>query len=235
MIDFCFTTMSFGERYYIQSERFILDRDNNCPDVPIVIITDNTNFFKKFNNVVAINVGDYDEKYLNYQTNYYGFDNSCRRFEIPASLNLGFKNIVHIDNDNYFQKNWNTTSFRNLFKTNCISSPIVYNYHSHGKLGNRVLFYSNHFNFPINPTDIRNLPEGCINLMSFDSEERGYSFFKTWDECVKIRDTNKMFENNNLQEVFFSGKMNGLTFESVRVYPFFSAKHDTWYRVTKKI
>jgi hypothetical protein len=230
MIDFCFATMSFGERYYKQSERFILDRNRHCPEVPIVIITDNTNFFKTFNNVFAVNVGEYDEKYLKYKTNYFGFDNSCRRFEIPASLKLGFKNIVHIDNDNHFQRNWNTTSFRNLFKTNCISAPIIYNYRAHGNLGDKVLFYSKHFNYEINPSEIKNLPEGCVNLLSFDSDERGYKFFDTWEQCVKLRDENKMFENNNLQEVFFAGKFNGLTFELARTHPFFAAKHDAWYR-----
>ena len=229
-MDFCFTTMSFGERYYKQSERFILDRDKYCPEITLIIITDNTEFFKRFKNVIAVNVGEYNKKYLSYQTNYYNFDNSCRRFSIPASLTHGFKNIVHLDNDNYFQKTWSTSSFRNLFKTNVISAPIVYNYRSHGKLGDRVLFYSKHFNFPINENNIRNLPEGCINLMSFDTEERGYNFYETWNECVKVRDENKIFQNNNLEEVFFSGMKNGLSFEVVRTYNFFSAKHDTWYR-----
>jgi hypothetical protein len=230
MIDFCFTTMSFGERYYKQSERFILDRNNHCKDVPLVILTDNTNFFKRFENVFAVNVGEYNQKYLNYGTKYFNFDISCRRFSVPSALKLGFKNIVHIDNDNHFQKGWNTNFFRLLFKTNFISAPIVYNYRNHLKLGDAVLFYSKYFNFPIQQNEIRNLPEGCINLMSFDTEERGYNFFKTWDECVKVRDENKMFRNNNLEEVFFAGKKNGLSFEIARTHNFFLAKHDTWYR-----
>jgi hypothetical protein len=93
-----------------------------------------------------------------------------------------------------------------------------------------VLYYSNHFNFSIHQNEIRNLPEGCINLLSFDTEERGYNFYNTWNECVMLRDKNKMFKNNNLEEVFFSGKKNGLSFEVVRTHMFFLAKHDTWYR-----
>lgn len=222
--------MSFGERYYKQSERFISDRNNYCPEITLIIITDNVDFFKKFKNVVAINVGDYDKKYLTYQKNYFHFDISCRRFSIPAALKLGFKNMVHVDNDNHFNKTWDTTSFKKLFKINHISSPIVYNYKSHGNLGDRVLFYSKQMNFPINQNEIRNLPEGCLNIINFDSEERGYNFFQAWDECVKIRDKNKMFQNNNLEEVFFSGVKNGMSFGSARTHNFFSPKHDTWYR-----
>jgi|LakMenE01Jun11ns_1017448.scaffolds.fasta_scaffold9860525_2 hypothetical protein len=230
MIDFCFAIMSFGERYNKQSERFILDRNNHCKDIPIIVITDNTDYFKNFDNVYPINVGEYNEKYLNYGNKYYNFDSSCKRFLIPSALKLGYKNIVIIDNDNHFLKTWNTLLFRNLFKTNHISAPIVYNYKNHLKLGDMVLYYSNHFNFSIHQNEIRNLPEGCINLLSFDTEERGYNFYNTWNECVMLRDKNKMFKNNNLEEVFFSGKKNGLSFEVVRTHMFFLAKHDTWYR-----
>lgn len=230
MIDFCFTTMSFGERYYKQSERFILDRDKHCPEIKIIIITDNTDFFKKFNNVIAVNVGDYNPKYLNYETNYYKFDNSCRRFSILASIDSGFTNIVHIDNDNHFTKTWNLTSFKNLFKKNVISSPLTYNYHSHRDLGDKVLFYSKILNHNIEINEIKNLPEGCLNLMSFDTSDRALNFFKTWDECVKIRDEHKKFANNNLEEIFFSGKINGMYFEHVQTHPFFSPKHEIWYR-----
>jgi hypothetical protein len=230
MIDFCFAIMSFGERYNKQSERFILDRNNHCKDIPIIVITNNTDYFKNFDNVYPINVGEYNEKYLNYGNKYYNFDSSCKRFLIPSALKLGYKNIVIIDNDNHFLKTWNTLLFRNLFKTNHISAPIVYNYKNHLKLGDMVLYYSNHFNFSIHQNEIRNLPEGCINLLSFDTEERGYNFYNTWNECVMLRDKNKMFKNNNLEEVFFSGKKNGLSFEVVRTHMFFLAKHDTWYR-----
>lgn len=230
MIDFCFAIMSFGERYNKQSERFILDRNNHCKDIPIIVITNNTDYFKNFDNVYPINVGEYNEKYLNYGNKYYNFDSSCKRFLIPSSLKLGYRKIVYIDNDNHFMKTWNTLLFRNLFKTNHISAPIVYNYRSHLKLGDMVLFYSKHFNFPIQQDEIKTLPEGCINLMSFDTEERGYNFYNTWNECVMLRDENKLFKNNNLEEVFFSGKKNGLSFEVVRTHMFFLAKHDTWYR-----
>jgi len=201
MIDFCFAIMSFGERYNKQSERFILDRNNHCKDIPIIVITDNTDYFKNFDNVYPINVGEYNEKYLNYGNKYYNFDSSCKRFLIPSALKLGYKNIVIIDNDNHFLKTWNTLLFRNLFKTNHISAPIVYNYKNHLKLGDMVLYYSNHFNFSIHQNEIRNLPEGCINLLSFDTEERGYNFYNTWNECVMLRDKNKMFKNILLKSI----------------------------------
>lgn len=230
MIDFCFSLMSFGDRYYKQSERFISDRDNHCPEIKIIVITDNINFFKKFDNVVAIDVSDYDSKYLTYETNYYKFDNSCRRFLIPASLELGFKKIVFIDNDNHFMSSWDTNSFNELFKMNVISSPIVYDYYTHGKLGDKIIFYSKKFNHEINPNEIKNLPEGCINLLCFDTIERGENFFKTWDDCIKLRDENQKFTNNNLEEIYFSGKVNGMSFENAKTHPYFIAKHNIWYR-----
>jgi hypothetical protein len=231
MIDkFCFTTISFGDRYYEQTKRFIEDRDNYCPHIPLIVITDNVNYFSCCNNVIAVNVGDYNPKYMDYKTNYYNFDNSCKRYIVPASIKLGYKNFVYLDNDNHFIRTWNEELFKKLFIPNHILSPIAYRYMEHGQLGKKVESYSKLFSFPIERNEIINLPEGCLNIFSFDTNERAIDFYNIWNECVRLRDEYKLIDNTSLQEIFFAGKVCGMSFGIAKVHSFFHAKHDLWYR-----
>ncbi len=196
----------------------------------MILILFNINYFKDFNNVIPVNVGDYNPKYLNYKTNYYNFDNSCKRYIVPSAIRYGYKNFVYLDNDNYFRPTWNEDLFKRLFISNHILSPVAYRYMEHGQLGKKVEIYSELFSFPIEKNEIINLPEGCLNIFSFDTNERAIDFYNIWNECVRLRDEHNLIDNTCLQEIFFSGKVCGMSFGIAKVHQFLHPKHDLWYR-----
>lgn len=229
MSEFCFCVLSLGDRYYPQTKRFIEDRNNNCPQIPINILTDNIKYFEGFEKINIFNIGDFGYEYLNYKKNYYGFDFSIIRFLIRKTLELGYLKFVVLDNDNHFVKTFNLEKFKNLFKINHILSPIVYNFGCQVDMGKKVLFYSKFFNYNIEESEILKMPEGSVNLYWFDSIDRGLSFVNDFDKCINIRNENKLFTNDSIQEKFFSGFKNKMMFDNCIIHTFFQAKHDKWY------
>ena len=86
--EYAIATFCYGERYYEQTNRLI-DSFNQVNDKPnIFVVTDNPSKITKESWVHIKDIREYNEDYQNYQTNYYDFDFSVKRYSVRFALEI---------------------------------------------------------------------------------------------------------------------------------------------------
>jgi hypothetical protein len=236
-LDYAISTFCFGDRYYQQTNRMI-ESFESIPDVPeIFIITDSTESIKKTSFVKVKNISDYNKKYVEYKKNYYDFDFSVKRFSLLFAFENNYNNVILTDtdvvvNEPLFKKEL----ILNTFIENSIAGQTCYNFNDEIKnnsmLGRRFLHYEKAFNVSFDKNHLISMPEDCIQFISIP-EQKKFSFLKTWDECIKIKDRDSLMNTpaGNIDEMCFSALYNNVkcSNNSNKTINLLIAKHDKWY------
>lgn len=236
-LDFCFATFCFGERYYNQTNRFILDLEK-CEFTPdLIIVTDNVEKILNKEFTKVFNINSFNTDYYKYATNYYDFDFSVKRYSVNAAFNLGYNNIILVDTDVRVNYNrFNNDAIIESFEPNSILGPVTYNFsnqiNTNSMLGVRLLEYEKYFNTIIDKEKLNYMPEDCIMYISID-EDKHVPFLKTWDECIKYKNSKPLLNipAGNIDEMCFSALYNNISVNNNSnkslniIYP----QHDKWY------
>jgi hypothetical protein len=236
-MDYAIATFCYGERYYNQTNNLIksLEEVDEKPD--IFIVTDNPDSIIKADNVRINDISQYNQKYTCYESNYYDFDFSVKRFSLLSAFNGGYENVILTDTD--------VTPNLSLYKTetimanfieNTVASQVTYNFTDEQKtfssLGDRYKVYENHFNVNYDKSLLDVMPEDCIQFISIKGDLR-YKFIETWDKCIKIKDEMNLPNRpaGNIDEMCFAALYNGLNVanNSDRYINLLIANHDKWY------
>lgn len=235
-MSYAISTFCYGDRYYTQTNRLI-ESFYEIDDKPnIFVVTDNPNKIKKESWVNINDIREYNEKYKTYNTNYYDFDFSVKRYSVRFALDNNFTKIVLTDTDVVANKSsFSHSNLLNLFLDNSISGQVTYLFeeqiNSSSHLGKRFQYYEKKFNTFFG---IKNfyMPEDCIQFL--DIEKNKFNLFlQTWDECIKIK-----YEENlpnvpagNIDEMCFSALYNNINLEnnSSKGINLLIPKHDKWY------
>jgi hypothetical protein len=236
-MDYAIATFCYGDRYYNQTNNLIksLEAVDEKPD--IFIVTDKPDAIIKADNVRINDISQYNQKYTNYENNYYDFDFSVKRFSLLSAFNGGYENVILTDTD--------VTPNLDLYKTerimanfieNTVASQVTYNFTDEQKtfssLGDRYKVYENRFNVNYDKSLLDVMPEDCIQFISIKGDLR-YKFIETWDKCIEIKDEMSLPNRpaGNIDEMCFAALYNGLNVanNSDRYINLLIANHDKWY------
>lgn len=235
--EYAIATFCYGERYYIQTNRLIDSFVNTIDPPNIIVVTDSPESIKKYDFVKVGDVKKYNPKYLRYETNYYSFDFSVKRFSVLAAFDYGYNNVILTDTD--VVKNESLFSHESVLKTfqkNSIGGQVTYDFSSHvdtnSMLGRRFLHYEKRFNRYFDKSQLSEMPEDCIQFISLDDDKK-MKFLKTWDECIKIKDSDGLpnVPAGNIDEMCFSALYNEMRCvnTSNKSVNLLLAKHEKWY------
>ena len=236
-MSFTFATFCFGERYYRQVNRFIDDISLLPYQPSLVVLTDNEGMITKKDFVKTFNVNEFNSHYLDYQTNYYDFDFSVKRYAVRASVNLGFTKVILVDADMRVNPSlFNEEHILNSFIENSVSGPVTYNFleqiQSNSELGRRLLYYESVFNFKTDKEKLGIMPEDCIQYLNIE-KDKFIQFLDTWDKCIdhKKNDGLRNIPAGNIDEMCFSALYNGIELgnNSNKSLNIIYAQHDKWY------
>jgi hypothetical protein len=236
-MSFTFATFCFGERYYRQVNRFIDDISLLPYQPSLVVLTDNEGMITKKDFVKTFNVNEFNSHYLDYQTNYYDFDFSVKRYAVRASVNLGFTKVILVDADMRVNPSlFNEGYILNSFTENSVSGPVTYNFleqiQSNSELGRRLLHYENVFDFVTDKEKLGIMPEDCIQYLDIE-KDKFIQFLDTWDKCIehKKNDGLRNIPAGNIDEMCFSALYNGVELgnNSNKSLNIIYAEHDKWY------
>ena len=233
---FCFATFVFGEKYYPVVNRFIDDISKSEFKPILVIVTDKPDKIRQENFVKVFDIRLFNSKYIDYATNYYGFDFSVERYAIHASRKIGYEWIVLTNAEMRIDRDFNENSISNCFKKNSILSPSVFNFEeqvvSSSKLGLRLLEYEKYFGISVDKKKLTNMPEDCIEYFHMSSDKYD-SFLTDWDRCIDYKYSKPLSNTpiGNIDEICFCAVKNGIDVgnnvdKSCRVV---HAQHDRWY------
>jgi hypothetical protein len=235
-MEYAIATFCYGERYYSQTNRLI-ESFKNLQDKPkIFIVTDSPESITKEDFVFVSHIKEYDEKYVTYNTNYYDFDFSVKRYSVKFALDNGFTKIILTDTDVIP----NQTLFTNenvlkCFIPNSVAGQVTYLFEKEietdSMLGRRFLHYENKFDVQYNKVDMW-MPEDCIQFLDIDKEPF-YSFLSTWNDCIKIKYSDNLYNipAGNIDEMCFSAFHNGIELKnnSNTLINLLIPNHDKWY------
>jgi len=235
-MEYAIATFCYGERYYSQTNRMI-ESFKNLQDKPkIFIVTDSPQSITKEDFVFVSHIKDYDERYVTYNTNYYDFDFSVKRFSVKFALDSGFTKIILTDTD--VIPNFSLFTNENILKCfipNSVSGQVTYLFEkeieTNSMLGRRFVHYENKFNVQYNKVDMW-MPEDCVQFLDIE-KEKFYSFLKTWDDCIKIKYSDNLYNipAGNIDEMCFSAFYNGIELKnnSNTYINLLIPNHDKWY------
>lgn len=236
-LPFAISTFCYGERYYQQTNRMIESflLLENKPD--IFIVTDSPESIVKYDFVNVKHIQEYNEKYLSYNKDYYGFDFSVKRFSLLYAFESGYNYVILSDTDAVVNEQlFSVDSVMRTFSQNSISGQVTYSFNSqvntNSMLGRRLLKYEEVFGVKYDKETLNEMPEDCIQFIHIDDDKK-YEFIKIWDECIKIKDTERLHNipAGNIDEMCFSALYNGMRCinSSDKSLNLLIAKHDKWY------
>jgi len=234
--EYAIATFCYGDRYNEQTNRMI-ESFKKIKDTPkIFIVTDNKNSITKEDFVFVSDIREYDEKYVNYKTNYYDFDFSVKRFSVKFALDSGYTKIILTDTD--VIPNETLFSHKNVldcFIPNSVSGQVTYLFDdeikSNSMLGRRFTHYESKFNVTHNKKNMW-MPEDCVQFLDIE-KEKFYSFLSTWDKCIEVKYDDKLpnIPAGNIDEMCFSALNNGIDLNnnSNKHINLLIPTHDKWY------
>jgi hypothetical protein len=236
-MDYAIATFCYGERYYNQTNRLIESFDvlENCPD--IFVVTDSPESIIKRQHVKVKNISEYNERYNNYEKNYYDFDFSVKRFSVLFAFENGYNNVILTDTDAVLNQNLYThESIINCFVNNSIQGQVTYNfnneYKTNSRLGRRFLVYENEFNVEYDKKTLDFMPEDCVQYISINNDLK-FKFIDTWGKCIEIKDSKKLHNipAGNIDEMCFSALYHNMTVgnnSNISINKLIP-HHDKWY------
>lgn len=234
-MDFAIASFCYGSRYYKQANRLIKSFDDIPIKPNIFIVTDDVSAIEKRNFVHCDSIINYNDKYVNYATNYYDFDFSVKRFSLLFALNNGFSKIILTDADVIPNVNFNIENISRCFTANSVAGPSNYilenEIFSNSMLGRRMMYYAKKFNFAI---DTKNMlvSEDCIQYFDI-STDKFYEFISIWDRCIDIKNNDNLdnIPAGNIDEISFSALYNNIKLinNSEQAVNLLNAYHDKWY------
>jgi hypothetical protein len=235
-MEYAIATFCYGDRYYTQTNRMIESFKEFEEKPKIFIVTDNPDSIIKEDFVYVSHINKYNVKYSTYNTNYYDFDFSVKRFSVKFALDNGFTKIILTDTDVIPNKFLFTKkNILECFIPNSVSSQVTYFFEkevsSNSMLGVRYLYYENKFDVQYDKVNMW-MPEDCIQFLDID-KEKFYSFLKTWDECIEIKYSDNLYNipAGNIDEMCFSALHNGIELKnnSNTHINLLIPNHDKWY------
>ena len=235
-MSYAIATFCYGERYYDQTNRMIesFKKLQNRPK--IFIVTDKPEAIIKEDFVFVSDIKNYNEKYSTYNTNYYDFDFSVKRFSVRFALDNGFTKIILTDTDVIPNEGlFSDDSILETFIPNSVSGQVTYLFEkeidTNSMLGRRFTHYETSFGVDYNKKDMW-MPEDCIQFLDIE-KEKFYSFLSTWDKCIEIKYSDDLHNipAGNIDEMCFSALHNGIELHnnSDKHINLLIPKHDKWY------
>lgn len=235
-MEYAISTFCYGDRYYSQTNRMIESFKELQYKPKIFIVTDSPESIIKEDFVFVSHIKEFDEKYVTYNTNYYDFDFSVKRFSVKFALDNGFTKIILTDTDVIV--NHNTFTDKNIlecFIPNSVAGQVNYLFEEEIKtnsmLGRRFLHYEKKFEVQYDKTNFW-MPEDCIQFLDID-KEKFYSFLNTWEECIKIKYSDNLHNipAGNIDEMCFSAFYNDIQLNnnSNKHINLLIPVHDKWY------
>jgi hypothetical protein len=200
-------------------------------------VTDNEDAILKRDFVNVKNITEFNSKYSTYNTNYYGFDFSVKRFSLLYAFQNGFENVILCDTDVVVNSSlYSHSLIKNSFVENSIVGPVTYNFtnevNTNSMLGRRLTHYEKKFKVEYEKNQLNFMPEDCIQYISIKGDLR-FLFLETWDECIKIKDGDSLHNTpaGNIDEMCFSAFYNNITVgnNANKSLNLLIAKHDKWY------
>lgn len=237
MIDYAIATFCYGERYHNQTNKMIESFDYMESKPLIFVVTDNVESITKREFVNTKSIADFNSKYLNFNTDYFTFDFSVKRFSLQYAFDNGYTDVILVDTDVQVNQGlYSHESIMQCFLPNTVAGQVTYNFNeqikSNSELGKRFLYYESKFNVKYDKNQLDFMPEDCVQFISIE-EDLKYKFLDTWNECIKIKDTENLrnVPAGNIDEMCFSALYNGLavTNNSNKHYNLLIPKHDKWY------
>lgn len=235
-MSYAIATFCYGERYYNQTNRMIESFKKIEEKPNIFVVTDKPESISKEDFVFVADIREYDESYSKYETNYYDFDFSVKRFSVKFALDNGYTKIILTDTDVIPNESlFNTKNILNCFIPNSVSGQVTYLFEDeidrNSMLGNRFLHYESKFDVEYSKKDMW-MPEDCIQFLDID-KEKFYSFLSTWDRCIEIKKSDGLrnIPAGNIDEMCFSALHNGIELHnnSNRLINLLIPNHDKWY------
>jgi hypothetical protein len=235
-MEYAIATFCYGDRYYSQTNRMIESFKHLKNKPKIFIVTDSPESIINEDYVFVSHIKEYNEKYVTYNTNYYDFDFSVKRFSVKFALDNGFTKIILTDTDVVVNESLFTDeNILECFIPNSVAGQVTYLFEeevgTNSMLGRRYLHYENKFNVQYNKVGMW-MPEDCIQFLDID-KDKFYSFLKTWDECIEIKylDNLHNIPAGNIDEICFSALHNGIELmnNSSKHINLLIPKHDKWY------
>lgn len=236
-LDYAISTFCFGERYYDQTNRMIESFEHLDVKPTIFIVTDKPSEISKKEFVNIKHIGEYNAKYIKYETNYYGFDFSVKRFSVRHAFENGYNKIILTDTDVIINQNLYTHErVLECFLQNTIAGQTTYSFKdsifTNSELGKRFLYYEMVFDTCFNKSLLKYMPEDCIQYIDIEDDKK-FKFLDTWDECIKIKDTHglKNAPAGNIDEMCFAALYNKINVDnnSNKHINLLIPKHDKWY------
>lgn len=235
-MNFAVSTFCYGNRYYSQVNRMIesfliLDEKPN-----VFVVTDNPNAISKYNFVFTDHINNYNQKYTEYNTNYYDFDFSVKRFSLKFALDNGYTRIILSDADSVADSSrFNQNNIDKCFSENTVSGPVNFilekEMTNNSMLGQRLKYYENQFGVSFDKTNML-VSEDCVQYFDI-SKESFNKFLDTWEECIKIKYTNNLpnIPAGNIDEITFSALYNNIKLNNNSEYAvnILTQYHDKWY------
>jgi len=235
-MSYAIATFCYGERYYHQTNRMIESFKKLQNKPKIFIVTDSPESITKEDFVFVSNIKEYHEKYSEYKTNYYDFDFSVKRFSVKFALDNGFTKVILTDTDVIPNEMlFNEERILECFIPNGVSGQVTYLFeneqNSNSMLGRRFMHYESKFGVEYDKTSMW-MPEDCVQFLDIE-KDKFYSFLSTWDECIKIKDSDGLHNipAGNIDEMCFSALHNGIGLynNSSRHINLLIPNHDKWY------
>jgi hypothetical protein len=235
-MSYAIATFCYGERYYNQTNRMIQSFKNIKDKPKIFIVTDSPESITKEDFVFVADIKEYDEKYSTYNTNYYDFDFSVKRFSVKFALDNGFTKIILTDTDVMPNEAlFNDENVLDCFISNSVSGQVTYLFEKeiecNSMLGRRFTHYESVFGVNYNKKDMW-MPEDCIQFLDIE-KEKFYSFLSTWDKCIEIKYSDKLHNipAGNIDEMCFSAFNNDVELHnnSSKHINLLIPNHDKWY------
>jgi hypothetical protein len=213
--EYAISTFCYGDIYYEQTNRLI-ESFLEIDDKPnIFVVTDNPDKIRKENWVNINNIKEYNEKYETYNTNYYDFDFSVKRYSVKFALENNYSKIILSDTDVVANNIiFSHNNILKLFLNNSISGQVTYLFddeiNRNSELGKRFQYYEKKFNVKYSNQNFY-MPEDCIQFLDIE-KNKFESFLNTWDECIKIKyeEDLRNIPAGNIDEMCFSAFHNGI-------------------------
>jgi hypothetical protein len=234
--EYAISTFCYGDIYYEQTNRLI-ESFLEIDDKPnIFVVTDNPDKIRKENWVNINNIKEYNEKYQTYNTNYYDFDFSVKRYSVKFALENNYSKIILSDTDVVANNIiFSHNNILKLFLNNSISGQVTYLFddeiNRNSELGKRFQYYEKKFNVKYSNQNFY-MPEDCIQFLDIE-KNKFESFLNTWDECIKIKyeEDLRNIPAGNIDEMCFSAFHNGIDLKnnSGQGINLLIPKHNKWY------
>jgi hypothetical protein len=234
--EYAISTFCYGDIYYEQTNRLI-ESFLEIDDKPnIFVVTDNPDKIRKENWVNINNIKEYNEKYQTYNTNYYDFDFSVKRYSVKFALENNYSKIILSDTDVVANNIiFSHNNILKLFLNNSISGQVTYFFddeiNRNSELGKRFQYYEKKFNVKYSNQNFY-MPEDCIQFLDIE-KNKFESFLNTWDECIKIKyeEDLRNIPAGNIDEMCFSAFHNGIDLKnnSGQGINLLIPKHNKWY------